>query len=126
MLNRSPRLLVALAAACGFMAVAAGAFGAHGVSDPLAKDVLRTGAQYGLIHALAVFAALFLESRGARGARLAAWLFLVGAMIFSISLYVLALTGIRWMGAITPTGGLSMLAGWVALGWAGWTLRDEP
>lgn len=115
-----PRALPALAALLGLMAVAAGAFGAHGVSDPMAKDVLRTGAQYGLVHALAVFAALFVEARGGRPARLAAWLFLAGGAVFSVSLYLLALSGHRWLGAVTPLGGLAMMAGWVALALAAW------
>lgn len=110
-----PRLLPAFAAVCGFLAVAAGAFGAHAITDPYAKDVLRTGATYGLVHALAVFAALSVESQGGRGARLAAWLFSVGGAVFAVSLYVLALSGVRWLGAITPLGGLAMMAGWVAL-----------
>lgn len=107
-----PRLLPAFAAACGFLAVAAGAFGAHAIADSYAKDVLRTGATYGLVHALAVFAALSFDGRGAR---LAAWLFAVGGAVFAISLYILALSGVRWLGAITPLGGLAMMAGWVAL-----------
>jgi uncharacterized membrane protein YgdD (TMEM256/DUF423 family) len=110
-----PRRLPALAAACGFLAVAAGAFGAHAVQDPMAKNLLHTGAEYGLVHALAVFAALSLEPRGGRGARLAAWLFLAGAGVFQVSLYLLALSGLRWLGAITPLGGLAMLAGWLVL-----------
>lgn len=114
----SPRALPALAAASGFLAVAAGAFGAHGVDDPTAKMLLHTGGEYGLTHALAVFAALFVATQGGRGARIAAWLFLVGGAIFSASLYALALTGTRWFGAITPIGGLGMLAGWVILGYA--------
>jgi uncharacterized membrane protein YgdD (TMEM256/DUF423 family) len=102
----------------GFLAVAAGAFGAHGIADPLAKEVLRTGATYGLVHALAVFAALFVGGQGGRGAQLAAWLFAAGGAVFSISLYVLALSGVRWLGAITPLGGLMMLAGWITLAYA--------
>lgn len=118
-----PRALPALAAVLGFLAVAAGAFGAHGVSDPLAKDVLRTGAQYGLAHALAVFAALSFEAEDKRTARLASWLFLAGGSVFSVSLYLLALSGQRWLGAVTPLGGLAMMAGWLTLAWAGWSAR---
>lgn len=112
------RLPAALAAACGFLAVAAGAFGAHGVADPAVKALLHTGSEYGLVHALAAFAALWLAERGGRGAGAAAWLFVAGAVVFSISLYVLALTGVRWLGAVTPLGGLAMLAGWALLAWA--------
>jgi uncharacterized membrane protein YgdD (TMEM256/DUF423 family) len=111
-----PRLPPALAAACGFLAVAAGAFGAHGVSDPAVKALLHTGSEYGLVHALAVFAALSVERQGGRAARLAAWLFVAGGAVFSVSLYLLALSGMRWLGAVTPLGGLMLLAGWVALG----------
>lgn len=118
MTTARPRALPALAAACGFLAVAAGAFGAHGVQDPMAKDILRTGAAYGLVHALAVFAALSFEPQGGRAARIAAWLFAVGGGVFSISLYLLALAGVRWLGAITPLGGLAMLAGWLTLAYA--------
>ena len=110
-----PRLLPAFAAACGFLAVAAGAFGAHAISDPYAKDVLRTGSTYGLVHALAVFAALSFEGRAAR---ISAWLFAVGGAVFAASLYVLALSGVRWLGAVTPLGGLMMLAGWIARAYA--------
>jgi len=111
-------LLPACAALTGLAAVAFGAFAAHGLSDPWAKDIVRTGAQYGLAHALAVYAALYWADRGGAPARIAGWLFLVGAAIFSGSLYLLALSGARWMGAITPLGGLAMMAGWLLLAWS--------
>lgn len=101
-----------LAALLGFVSVAAGAFGAHGVSDPRAQEWLRTGALYGFVHVLATFAA---AQFGGRRAGLAAGLFLAGAVIFSGTLYGLALGGPRILGAITPIGGLSFLAGWLAL-----------
>jgi uncharacterized membrane protein YgdD (TMEM256/DUF423 family) len=113
-----PRTLPVLAALCGFLAVVAGAFGAHGVHDPVAKDILRTGAEYGLVHALAVFAALSVGAGSGRASRIAAWLFAVGGAVFSISLYVLALTGVGWLGAVTPFGGLAMMAGWLTLAYA--------
>jgi uncharacterized membrane protein YgdD (TMEM256/DUF423 family) len=119
-----PRALPALAAGCGFLAVAAGAFGAHGVSDPQVQRLLQTGGAYGMIHALAVFAALFVEGQGGRAARLSAWLFLTGGAVFSISLYLLALSGQRWLGAITPLGGLAMLAGWATLAYAALSARE--
>jgi uncharacterized membrane protein YgdD (TMEM256/DUF423 family) len=112
------RIGLALAALNGLIAVAAGAFGAHGVADLKARDWLRTGAQYELIHALAAIACLLLLRLGAGAAGLAAWLFLAGAALFSWSLYGLALSSQLWLGAVTPVGGLLLLAGWGALIWA--------
>lgn len=103
---------------CG-VGVALGAFGAHGLRDRLSADLLatyQTGVQYHFIHALALFAVAWASDRwpgpwvGAAG-----WLFVAGVVIFSGSLYLLAVTGIRWLGAITPIGGLCFIAGWVAL-----------
>ena len=107
--------MTALAALSGFAGVAAGAFGAHGAADPMAKTLLKTGAEYELIHTLAVFAAL---AAPGRMARTAAWLFLVGGALFGASLYLLVLTGVRALGVITPLGGLLLLAGWLALAYA--------
>jgi uncharacterized membrane protein YgdD (TMEM256/DUF423 family) len=112
------RIWTALAALSGLMAVAAGAFGAHGVSDPQAKAWLQTGAQYQMIHALAVFACLVLWRLGAGSAQLAAWLFLCGGFIFASTLYLMALGGPRVLGAITPIGGALMILGWAVLAWA--------
>jgi uncharacterized membrane protein YgdD (TMEM256/DUF423 family) len=116
-----PRAWLALAALNGFVAVAAGAFGAHGVSDPNAKDWLRTGAQYELIHALAVVGCIAVWRPGARIAAAAAWIFLAGAALFSWPLYLMALTGEQWLGAVTPIGGILMLLGWASLAWAALT-----
>jgi uncharacterized membrane protein YgdD (TMEM256/DUF423 family) len=114
-----PRIWLALAALEGFMGVGGGAFGAHGVDDPKAKALLETGGHYQLIHALAVFACFaVLTLLGARAAATAAWLFLVGALIFSGSLYLMALGAPPILGAITPIGGLLLLAGWMTLAWA--------
>jgi len=112
------RLWLILAALSGFSAVAAGAFGAHGVSDLKAKDWLRTGAEYQMAHALAVFACFTVWRMGASLAGVAAWLFLIGAALFSGSLYLMALTPQRWMVLATPIGGLFFLAGWATLAWA--------
>jgi len=112
------RLWLTLAALNGLIAVAAGAFGAHGVSDLKAKDWLRTGAEYQLVHALAVFACFTVWRAGASAAGAAAWLFLIGAAMFSGSLYLMALTSQRWMVLATPVGGLFLLAGWATLAWA--------
>jgi uncharacterized membrane protein YgdD (TMEM256/DUF423 family) len=93
------------------MAVAAGAFGAHGVSDPHVKSLLQTGAQYQAIHAVAALAC-YGVLRGLPG-----WLFGLGALVFGVSLYALAFSGVKVLGAITPIGGVLMLAGWAAVIW---------
>ena len=113
-----PRLLMALAALSGLMAVAAGAFGAHGVADPDAKAWLQTGGHYQLAHALAVFACILVWRQGASAALVPAWLFLAGGLIFSATLYLMAVGGPRWLGAVTPIGGVLMIAGWAVLAWA--------
>ncbi|MDB5481234.1 MAG: hypothetical protein JWO83_2287 [Caulobacteraceae bacterium] len=111
-------LWIRLAALSGLIAVAAGAFAAHGVAEPAAKEWLRTGANSEALHALAVLAVAALFHAGARRARWPPALFLLGSLVFSGSLYVMALGGPRWLGAVTPLGGLLLLAGWAALAWA--------
>ena len=115
--------ILGLAGLLGLSAVAAGAFGAHGAADPQAKALLQTGGEYGMIHALAAIAAGGLASLGARRALLGAWCFLGGAAIFSGSLYLIALTGTRLFGAVTPIGGLLLLSGWGLFAWAAFTLK---
>ncbi|MDE2487633.1 MAG: DUF423 domain-containing protein [Alphaproteobacteria bacterium] len=110
--------LLALAAALGFVSVAAGAFAAHGMSDPRAQELLRTGSLYGFVHVLATFACALLLQMGAERARLAPPFFLAGVVIFSGSLYALAFGAPRWTGAITPIGGLAFLVGWAIVAWA--------
>ena len=113
----SARLWLALAALNGFMAVAAGAFGAHAVQDAAAKEWLRVGAQYQALHAVAALA-IFGVVRAASGpANWSGWLFGAGGLVFAGSLYLLALTGARVWGAVTPVGGVLLLAGWAALLW---------
>ena len=102
--------IVIVAALSGALAVAAGAFGAHGASG-VAADWLRTGAQYQMIHAVAALAVLRLEAKGP------AWLFLAGGAIFAISLYLMALGAPRILGAVTPIGGVLLIAGWLWLAW---------
>ena len=114
----SRRNWMTLAAVGGFMAVAIGAFAAHGVTDPHAQDLLRTGALYGFMHSLATFACAVFMQIGARRARFAPAFFLVGVLLFSGSLYAMALGAPHWLGAVTPLGGLSFLAGWAILAWA--------
>ena len=104
------RLWLALAAVNGALAVAAGAFGAHGLKAILTPDMLavfETGARYQMYHALAMGLAAI------AGARWAPGLFLAGIIVFSGSLYLLALSGMTWLGAITPLGGVLFLAGWI-------------
>ena len=111
------RLWTTLAAISGFIAVAAGAFAAHGASDPAAKELLRTGSTYELAHALATLLCAALAA-GTPRARLAAPWFLGGSLLFSGSLYALALGAARIVGAVTPFGGLAFLIGWAVLAWA--------
>ena len=106
-----------LAAAGGFLSVAFGAFAAHGISDPRAQELLRTGSLYGFIHCLAVFASAVLATAGGQRAAAATPLFLLGVLLFSGSLYAMALGAPRWLGAVTPIGGLCFLAGWAVLAW---------
>jgi uncharacterized membrane protein YgdD (TMEM256/DUF423 family) len=109
----------------GFLAVALGAFGAHGLRAKLANapdgtrrlEVWQTAAHYHLMHALALGLVAYLCARTAGGGASAGYLFQAGIVLFSGSLYVLALTGIGKFGAITPLGGLCFLAGWVAVVW---------
>jgi len=114
------RMQLVLAALWGLIAVGAGAFGAHAVSDPQAKAWLQTGAQYQLVHALAVFACLTVYRLypGAPAAPIAAWLFLAGGLLFAGSLYLMAVTGTRALGAVAPIGGVLLLLGWAVLAWA--------
>jgi uncharacterized membrane protein YgdD (TMEM256/DUF423 family) len=107
-----------LAAVSGFAAVAVGAFAAHGVSDPRAQELLRTGAMYGFMHTMATFACATFMQVGARRARFAPAFFLSGVLLFSGSLYALAAGAPRIVGVVTPFGGLSFLIGWAILAWA--------
>jgi uncharacterized membrane protein YgdD (TMEM256/DUF423 family) len=107
------------AAINGFLAVAAGAFGAHGLQDrldPHALTIFETGARYQMYHALAMGLAAVATRNSA--AQLACMLFLAGIVLFSGSLYLLALTGMHALGFVTPFGGLAFLGGWAALAWA--------
>lgn len=121
------RIQLFLAGLSGLVAVLVGAFAAHAVSDPQAGEWLRTGGQYQLPHAAAVFACFSVDhfSRS-EAARRAAWMFLAGALLFSGSLYVMAATGVRALGMITPLGGLLLMAGWATLAWAGLQAREQP
>ena len=121
------RVFFTLGAVSGFIAVGLGAFAAHGLKNRLVPDMLivfETGARYQMYHALALLAVAWATTRWPGGAVTAAgWLFCAGTIIFSGSLYALSVTGLRWLGAITPLGGLAFLAGWLALAWGAWTAR---
>ena len=116
------RTWMGLAALSGLMSVLAGAFAAHGVSDPMARELLKTGASYQAIHALAAIACAVFIGAGARRARFAAVFFLTGTVLFSGSLYALAFGAPRWLGAATPIGGVLFLLGWAVLVWAAWSI----
>ena len=109
------RAWLTLAALAGLLCVAFGAFAAHGIANPKAQEWLRTGALYGFVHVLAIFAAANLPSPRAR---LAPPVLLAGVLLFSGSLWAMALGAPRWMGAVTPLGGLCFMAGWGLLAWA--------
>jgi uncharacterized membrane protein YgdD (TMEM256/DUF423 family) len=125
LLRVSTWLLVA--AVNGFLAVAAGAFGAHGLQgriDAHALQVFETGARYHMYHALALgLAAFAIRDAAAGAATVASLFFLIGILLFSGSLYFLALTGMKGVGIVTPFGGLCFLIGWGALALAATRLK---
>ena len=117
-----PRTFLLAGALAGFVGVAFGAFGAHGLRGRLAPDMLavfETGVRYQMYHALALMltAALMMTGRIESGRAVAAagWLFVAGIVLFSGSLYLLAVTGVTVLGAITPIGGVAFLVGWACL-----------
>jgi uncharacterized membrane protein YgdD (TMEM256/DUF423 family) len=116
------RTFLALGAISAFLAVAAGAFGAHALKTRLTPDMLtifETGVRYHMYHALAIVAVAWATTRWPNSSLItgSGWLFVIGTILFSGSLYVLSFTGIRWLGAITPLGGVAFLAGWFCLAW---------
>lgn len=116
------RLFTGLGAVLALVGVALGAFGAHGLRTILSPQDLatfETGVRYQMYHALALLGVAWAAGRWPGStATLAGWLFVVGIVVFSGSLYTLVLTGQRWLGAVTPLGGLAFLAGWGLLAWA--------
>jgi uncharacterized membrane protein YgdD (TMEM256/DUF423 family) len=112
------RIWLVIAALGGAASVVAGALAAHLADDPKAAELLRTGALYGMVHgaALVAFVALAQGREPRRGtAVVAGWSFAVGIVLFSGSLFALAAGGRRWIGWVTPFGGIALIAGWVAL-----------
>jgi uncharacterized membrane protein YgdD (TMEM256/DUF423 family) len=121
------KLFITLASLSGMLAVMLGAFGAHALKDKLddyALGVFETAVQYHFYHSFALLAVgviaisqpqtVMLKSSG--------WLFMLGILIFSGSLYLLSFTGVRWLGAVTPLGGLAFIGGWACLAATGWKL----
>ena len=108
-----------------FLGVGAGAFGAHALRDHLPQSLIgvyETGARYQMYHALALLlVALAAERWRDRRVTFAGWCFVVGILMFSGSLYLLATSGIMWLGAVTPVGGVAFLLGWAAFAAAGWS-----
>ena len=118
----TPRGVLALGAVFMLLGVAAGAFGAHALRSRIAPDLLavfQTGVQYHLVHAVALVAlgALWIARPDVAGLGLVALLLAVGIVVFSGSLYALALTGVRGFGAVTPLGGVAWLVAWALLAW---------
>ena len=118
------RIFFAIGSLSGFIGVALGAFGAHALKSRLDADLLATfeiGVRYQMYHAFALLAVAWAHTRWPGTAVTASgWLFVAGTLVFSGSLYALSLSGLRWLGAITPIGGLALLAGWLCLAWAAW------
>jgi uncharacterized membrane protein YgdD (TMEM256/DUF423 family) len=114
------RTFLLAGAVAGFIGVAFGAFGAHGLRGRLSPDMLavfETGVRYQMYHALALLLTAIVAGRvDSRAVAAAGWLFIAGIALFSGSLYVLSVTGVTAFGAITPIGGVAFLAGWICLG----------
>ena len=111
----------------GALGVAAGAFGAHALKsrlDDYALGVYQTAVQYHFYHSLALLAVgiIALGQPSSALLRSAGWLFLLGIVVFSGSLYLLSFSGVRWLGAVTPLGGLAFIAAWACLAAASWKL----
>jgi len=122
MIPASARTLLVLGALAAMLAVVLGAFGAHGLRARLSADMLaiyQTAVQYHFWHALGVLSIglALLHVPGSGAIRAAGWLMLAGIVVFSGSLYLLAATGARWLGAITPAGGVAFIAAWALFAW---------
>ena len=124
--NRS-RLFLILSAVFAFLAVAFGAFGSHSLKailEPNMLAVFETGVRYQMYHALALlFIGWACQQFPQASFHIAGWLFAVGIVLFSGSLYALTLSGVRWLGAITPLGGVCFLAGWGTVAWQAFKQR---
>jgi uncharacterized membrane protein YgdD (TMEM256/DUF423 family) len=121
------KIFITLASLSAMLAVAFGAFGAHALKgrlDDYAMGVFHTAVQYHFYHSLALLAVGILAVSQPQTTLLktSGWMFFIGILIFSGSLYLLSISGVRWLGAITPLGGVAFLAGWACLAATGWKL----
>jgi len=118
------RLFFVVGSLFGFLGVVLGAFGAHALKGNLGVDqlmVFEVGVRYQMYHAFALLAAAWAYTKWPGKSLIASgWLFIMGMVLFSGSLYALSLSGVRWLGAITPFGGLAFVAGWLCMAWSAW------
>ena len=118
------RLFLLLGSLSGFTGVVLGAFAAHGLRGRLTDEMLNVfevGVRYQIYHALALLMVALVSARWPRGEfSVAGWCFVLGTIVFSGSLYALSLSGVRWLGAVTPIGGLAFLLGWLSIAWGAW------
>jgi len=116
----SERILIAVGSAIGLLAVVGGTFAAHVLDkslDPKYLNAFDVAVRYQMYHALAIFCALWVNSRNPSPLALkAGWMFAIGSVLFSGSLYALVLTGEKWLGMVAPIGGASFIVGWALLG----------
>ncbi|MEK6527111.1 MAG: DUF423 domain-containing protein [Nitrospirota bacterium] len=124
-----PRTFFVLGSLFAFLGVAAGAFGAHSLKATLSVEMLavfETAVRYQMYHAFALFVVGWASTQSQRASvRLAGWMFVLGIVLFSGSLYALTFSGVRWLGALTPLGGVAFLAGWALLAWGLWKLMKN-
>jgi uncharacterized membrane protein YgdD (TMEM256/DUF423 family) len=122
------RTFFLIASLLGSLSVALGAFGAHALRDRIEASMLanyQTGVSYMFYHTLALFIVVLALTRwpGSSQPVWAGWLFVIGIVFFSGSLFLMAFTGMRWLGAITPIGGVAFIAGWLLLAWTAWQAK---
>jgi uncharacterized membrane protein YgdD (TMEM256/DUF423 family) len=118
------RIFIVIGALSAFIGVAAGAFGAHGLKSRISPEMLsifEVGVRYQMYHAFALIATAWVAAKWPSSiVAVAGWFFVIGTILFSGSLYLLSVSGVKLLGAMTPLGGLSFLAGWVCLAWGAW------
>lgn len=123
------RIFLAIASALGGISVILGAFASHGLKDKLSEralEIWETGTKYQMYHALALILVALLLSRlstESTALAVAGYAFIIGVLLFSGSLYALSLSGIKWLGAITPLGGVAFIIGWSCLALAAWEFK---